>query len=68
MFGERRMICSREPPSARAVDAIRFAIEELPPELLFGTCREVDEQRYGSDAIHRLYQSGNYSIAHRAVA
>ena len=51
----------------RAADAIRFAIEDLPPELLIGTCLEVDEQRYGSDAIHRLYQSADYPIARRAA-
>ena len=53
---------------ARAADAIRFAIEDLPPELLIGTCLEVDELRYGSDAIHRLYQSADYPIARRAAA
>jgi hypothetical protein len=53
---------------ARAADAIRFAIEELPPELLIGTWLEVDEQRYGSDAIHRLYQNADYPIARRAAA
>jgi hypothetical protein len=53
---------------ARAADAIRFAIEELPPELLIGTCLEVDEQRYGSDAIYRLYQSADYPIVRRAAA
>ena len=53
---------------ARAADAIRFAIEELPPELLLGTYLEVDEQRYDSDAIHRLYDSADYPIARRAVA
>ena len=53
---------------ARAADAIRFAIEELPPELLLGTYLEVDEQRYDSGAIHRLYESADYPIARRAVA
>ena len=50
---------------ARAADAIQFAIEELPRELLLGTCLEVDEQRYNSDAIHRLYESADYPIARR---
>ena len=53
---------------ARASDAIRFAIEELPPELLIGTCLEVDEQRYDSGAIHRLYESADYPITRRAAA
>jgi len=29
-----------------AVDAIRFAMEELPPDALLGACLEVDEERY----------------------
>jgi hypothetical protein len=42
-FGYRRF--------ARAADAIRFAIEELPPELLLGTFLEVDGERYGSEGF-----------------
>jgi len=53
---------------ARAADAIRFAIEELPPERLLGTYLEVDEERYDSNAIHRLYESADYPIVRRRPA
>lgn len=47
---------------AQAADAIRFAMEDLPPECLVGAYLEVDEQRYGSDDIHRLYESTEYPL------
>ena len=52
---------------ARAADAIRFAIEELPAELLLGAFLEVDEERYDSGGIHRLYESMDYPLI-RSVA
>ena len=48
---------------ARAADAIRFAIEELPPELLLGSVLEVAEERFDGDAIRRLYDSPDYPHA-----
>jgi hypothetical protein len=42
---------------ARAVDAIRFAIGDLPPQLLIGTYLEIDEFRYEGTDIRRLYGS-----------
>ena len=47
---------------AQASQAIRFAIEDMPPECLVGAFLEVDEQRYGSDDIRRLYQSSEYPL------
>jgi hypothetical protein len=47
---------------ARAAEAIRFAIEELSPELLHGACLEVDEQRYDGQAIRRLYDGADYPL------
>jgi hypothetical protein len=52
---------------ARAADAIRFAIEELPPELLLDTCLEVDAEKFDRDEIRRLYESDEYPLARRAT-
>jgi hypothetical protein len=53
---------------AHAADAIRFAIEELPPEFLLGAHLEVDEGRYGGGGIRRLYESMDYPLVRRAAA
>ena len=52
---------------ARAADAIRFAIEELPPELLLGSFLEVDEMRFDRDGIRRLYQDDRYPFPRRTI-
>ncbi len=52
---------------ARAADAIRFAIEELPPELLLAAQLKVAEQRFNGDGIRRLYESVEYPLARRAA-
>ena len=51
-----------------AADAIRFAIEELPPEFLRGALLEVDEERYDGDGIRGLYESMDYPLVRRAAA
>src|SRR3984893_2762380 len=51
---------------ARAADAIRFAIEELPPKLLLAAQLKVGEKRFGGDGIRRLYESAEYPLARRA--
>jgi TPP-dependent trihydroxycyclohexane-1,2-dione (THcHDO) dehydratase len=51
---------------ARAADAIRFAIEEMPPQLLQSAYLEVDEERFDSQAIRRLYESADYPLARLA--
>jgi hypothetical protein len=61
---------SRRPPPgyrrfARAADAIRFAIEELPPQLLVGVCVEVAEERFEGQDIRRLYESVDYPLDRR---
>lgn len=52
---------------SQAAAAIRFAIEDLPPECLVGAFLEVDEERYGGDDIRRLYESADYPLRRRAV-
>jgi len=71
LFPTRRRLPRREPFGykrfAQAAQAIRFAIEDLPPECLVGAFLEVDEQRYGSDDIRRLYESAEYPLTRRAT-
>ena len=51
----------------RAADALRFAIEELPPRLLLGACLEVEEERFNSNEMRRLYDSAEFPLARRAA-
>jgi hypothetical protein len=59
-FGYRRF--------ARAADAIRFAIEELPPDQLVGAFLEVDEARFDGKGIRRLYESADYPLPKKSGA
>jgi len=45
-----------------ASDAIRYLMEELPPERLGGVCLEIDELRFDADGIRNLYQSAAYPL------
>jgi hypothetical protein len=71
LFPTRRRLPRREPFGYKrfeqAAEAIRFAIEDLPPECLVGAFLEVDEQRYGSNDIRRLYESAEYPLARRGT-
>ena len=71
LFATRRRLPRREPFGYKrfeqAAQAIRFAIEELPPECLLGAFLGVDEQRYGSEDIRRLYESTKYPLARRST-
>ena len=48
-------------------DALRFAIEDLPPELLLGSYLEVEDQRFDSHGMRRLYESPDYPLARRGA-
>ena len=51
----------------QAAQAIQFAMEALPSDSLVGAFLEVDEQRYGSDEIRRLYESAEYPLPRRGA-
>jgi hypothetical protein len=52
----------------RAADAIRFAIEELPPRSLILANLEVEEARFGGREIRRLYDGAEFPLARRVNA
>ena len=69
LFPTRKRIPRRQPLGykrfAQAAQAIRFAIEDLSPELLIGAFLEVEERRYSGDDIRRLYDSAEYPLRRR---
>jgi hypothetical protein len=52
---------------AQAAEAIRFAIEDLPPQALVGAYLEVNESRYETAEIRRLYASSRYPLRRKSV-
>ncbi|HEY0438970.1 MAG TPA: hypothetical protein VGD36_02780 [Xanthobacteraceae bacterium] len=45
-----------------AAEAIRFAMEELPPAMLLGAYMEVDERRFDNHEMRVLYESPDYPL------
>jgi hypothetical protein len=50
-----------------AAEAVRFVMETLPPEMLYGTVMEIGEARFLGNDIKRLYSSDEYPLE-RAVS
>jgi hypothetical protein len=48
-----------------AAEAVRFAIEELSPQLLVGANLEVGEERFNSQGIRELYDRAQYPLTRR---
>jgi len=50
----------------RAAEAVRYALEEVPPEQLASACLEVDDERFDGKGIRALYDSEDYPLPRRA--
>jgi hypothetical protein len=72
LFSTRNRKLRRQPVGykrfAHAADAVRFAIEELPPEFLLSTHLQVGEERYDRQGIRRLYERLEYPLVRRGTA
>jgi hypothetical protein len=51
---------------AKAADAIRFAVEDLPPKLLGGCSLEVEESYYFGQEIRPLYDDHAFPLRRRS--
>jgi hypothetical protein len=47
----------------QAAEAIRYAIEKLPPKVLAASSMQVDDERYNAEQIRALYESEHYPLS-----
>ena len=52
----------------QAAEAIRYAIEKLPPRVFLGTSLEVNRQRYNAEQIRALYESYRYPLTRKYLS
>jgi hypothetical protein len=69
LFMAKRKGGARQPLGYRrfatAAEAIRFAIEDFPAVRTLGAWMQVGDERFDSDDIQRLYESGDYPLKKR---
>jgi hypothetical protein len=69
LFMAKRKGGARQPLGYRrfatAAEAIRFAIEDFPAIRTLGAWMQVGDERFDSDDIQRLYESGDYPLKKR---
>lgn len=49
----------------RAAEAVRYALEELPPDQLVGAFLEIEDDRFDGKGIRALYESEDYPLPRR---
>jgi hypothetical protein len=71
LFPTRGRLSRRQPVSYKrfdtAAEAVRYAIEELSPDLLVGAILEVDEERFDANGIRDLYESADYPLSRHSA-